>query len=188
MFKHCVILAGGKSSRMGSDKTKLPFGEFETLVDFEVSKFDKIFQNIYISSKNHKFSDKFKTIEDKFENFSPMGALWQILSNFKDEYIFIVPADMPFISIQTINLLYENLQNSDIINPRDDEFTHSLCGFFHSKVASIAKELYENNIHKIGFLRQKCNAKTLYFKNNNEFFNINTPQDYQKAKEFLLQI
>ena len=48
----CVILAGGKSSRMGQDKTLLPFGGFKTLTHYEVAKFSKVFEEVYVSSIN----------------------------------------------------------------------------------------------------------------------------------------
>ena len=43
-MKTCVILAGGKSSRMGRDKTLLPFGGFATLTHYGAHKFGRIFE------------------------------------------------------------------------------------------------------------------------------------------------
>ncbi|EKN7424859.1 NTP transferase domain-containing protein, partial [Campylobacter coli] len=47
---NCVILCGGKSSRMGEDKSKLIFKN-QTLTQFQVEKFSKIFKNVYVSAK-----------------------------------------------------------------------------------------------------------------------------------------
>ena len=48
----CVIFAGGKSSRMGEDKALLPFAEFNTLTEFQLTRLKKIFKTVYISCKD----------------------------------------------------------------------------------------------------------------------------------------
>ena len=52
----CVILAGGKSSRMGRDKALLPFRGFDSMTEYQIDKFKNHFKKIYISTKNR---DKF---------------------------------------------------------------------------------------------------------------------------------
>ncbi|EIB5295231.1 TPA: NTP transferase domain-containing protein, partial [Campylobacter jejuni] len=51
---NCVILCGGKSSRMGQDKSKLILKN-QNLTQFQVEKFSKIFKNVYVSAKEDKF-------------------------------------------------------------------------------------------------------------------------------------
>ena len=73
----CVILAGGKSSRMGQDKTLLPFGGFETLTHYQASKFSKVFDEVFISSKNqidrilYDYENEIKNIVNKIKMYDP---------------------------------------------------------------------------------------------------------------------
>ena len=52
----CVILSGGKSSRMGEDKSLLPFSSSQTLIQYQYDRLKPYFKNIYISSKVDKFN------------------------------------------------------------------------------------------------------------------------------------
>lgn len=179
--KNCVILAGGKSSRMGKDKTLLPFRGYATLTHYCYDKFSQIFENVYVSSKDAKFSPSLPLLKDDFLDFSPMGALSCILENFKDEYVFINPADMPFTSQNVVQTLYENLDDFDICIARDGEYLHSLCGFYHSSLALKAKRLYEKGEHKIGLLFKDTKFKAISF--DEKFYNINYPDEYENLKE-----
>jgi len=51
----CVILSGGKSSRMGEDKSLLPFSTSNTLIEYQYKRLKPYFKDIYISSKIDKF-------------------------------------------------------------------------------------------------------------------------------------
>ncbi len=215
-MKTCVILAGGKSSRMGRDKTLLPFGGFATLTHYGAHKFGRIFDRVFVSSKFDKFDPPLPLIKDaspkEFSRsnlteasdkdgteansaqicsqdtsnlsepaFSPMLALYSILRNFPNESVFIVPADMPFVSEECVRELYKFTGEYDMVIAADESHTHSLCGFFSGDLADAAGELFAAGEHKIGLLRDRCRCKIVKFANADEFFNINYQADYEQA-------
>ena len=214
-MKTCVILAGGKSSRMGRDKTLLPFGGFATLTHYGAHKFGRIFERVFVSSKFEKFdlplplikdagveeisqsnlnatSDKNTTTNSAQISaqdtsnlselaFSPMLALYSILKNFPNESVFIVPADMPFVSEECVRELYKFTGEYDMVIAADESHTHSLCGFFSGDLAGAAGGLFAAGEHKIGLLRDRCRCKIVKFANADEFFNINYQADYEQA-------
>ena len=214
-MKTCVILAGGKSSRMGRDKTLLPFGGFATLTHYGAHKFGRIFERVFVSSKFEKFNPPLPLIKDADAEeisqsnlnaasdknttpnsaqisaqdtanlsepaFSPMLALYSILRNFPNESVFIVPADMPFVSEECVRELYKFSGEYDMVIAADESHTHSLCGFFSGHLADAAGELFAAGEHKIGLLRSRCRCKIVKFANKDEFFNINYQADYEQA-------
>ena len=214
-MKTCVILAGGKSSRMGRDKTLLPFGGFATLTHYGAHKFGRIFERVFVSSKFEKFNPPLPLIKDADAEeisqsnlnaasdknttpnsaqisaqdtanlsepaFSPMLALYSILRNFPNESVFIVPADMPFVSEECVRELYKFTGKYDMVIAADESHTHSLCGFFSGDLAGAAGELFAAGEHKIGLLRDRCRCKIVKFANADEFFNINYQADYEQA-------
>ena len=176
MHKNCVILAGGKSSRMKSDKTILKFGNFPTITHFLHLKMSKIFENVFVSCKNDKFDGEFEILKDDFEIFSPLFAIGQSLKKI-GEKTFIIAADIPFARNETIDLL--DSFNGDIIAPKTEKI-HWLCAFYDAKISEILINLAKNGEHKIGNLQNFLDCKIVNFKSD-EFENLNTQEDYKKA-------
>jgi len=113
--------------------------------------------------------------------FSPMLALYSILRNFPNESVFIIPADMPFVSEECVRELYKFAGEYDMVIAADESHTHSLCGFFSGDLADAAGELFAAGEHKIGLLRSRCRCKIVKFAREDEFFNINYQADYEQA-------
>ena len=180
-FCSCVIMCGGKSSRMGQDKTLMEFGKFKDLTHFQFAKMNEIFKSVFISAKSQKFDPPLPVLTDEFSEFSPMGAIYSILKNFKNDKVFIIPCDMPFVEISTIYKLYENAENYDICVASDKFKQHNLCGFFDTSVAATALKFYKRNNHKIANLFSWVKFKALKFDNSTQFHNINDKSDYEKA-------
>ncbi|MEA3316197.1 MAG: molybdenum cofactor guanylyltransferase MobA [Campylobacterota bacterium] len=183
----CVILAGGKSSRMGEDKSLLPFKNKSSMVEYQYDKLSKIFQNIYISSKTNKFNfnKSLNIIIDNEQNISsPMVALKTIFEKIEYEKIFIITVDTPLIEKNTILTILENSCNYDITIAKDRYKIHNLCGVFTKKIYLNILNLIKNNNHKINYLIKSSNHKILSFNNSNQFININKKEDYIKANNF----
>ena len=113
----CVILSGGKSSRMGEDKSLLPFSSSKTLIQYQYDRLKPYFKNIYISSKVDKFDfleKEFLILDENKDIFSPILALDTIFDKFKNQKIFIITVDTPLVTIASISKLIEESQNYDI--------------------------------------------------------------------------
>lgn len=184
---NCVILCGGKSSRMGQDKSKLILKD-QNLTQFQVDKFSKIFKNVYVSAKEDKFENHFNLIKDslEFEVYSPMLALYSILSKFKNEFIFILSVDSPKVGKKELLKMLPFLeQDYKIIIAKTPLYKHPLCGFYHSSLAQICKKFLEKNEQKVGFLLSKIKTKFVEFDNEDAFLNLNFYEEYKKFKSEL---
>ncbi len=177
----CVILAGGKSSRMGTDKSKLKFNGFDSLCEYQVSRLKPIFKSLHVSAKEDKFDFDVDLILDEKEDFSPMVALEKILSTFQDETVFILSVDTPFITQKEIKKMYEFSKNYDIVIPKTNSHTHQLCGFYNSDLVFTCKKLLQKNIHKIRALFDNAKLKYVDFEDERPFTNLNYFDEYEKA-------
>ena len=181
----CIIFAGGKSSRMGEDKSLLPFGNSKTLTQFQLKKLQKIFNNVYISCKNkNKFDFEANFIEDiPSENiFAPTTGFIATFEKLNCERFFALSVDTPFISSYEIKkLVKEDIAHANITIARTKSGIQPMCGIYHNSIKDKFIQMFEENNHKLGFLIKNSNTTYVDFKDEKAFLNLNNPKEYQEA-------
>jgi len=185
-----VILCGGKSSRMGKNKTFLPFCQFDSLIHFQYNRLYPFFENLFISSKQHNFNfleeNSTNIILDENKNiYSPLIGLKEILTKVNAPKVFILTVDTPFVSIQSIEKLIDKCTEYEITIAQTLNKTHNLCGVFSTSLLPKIEKMLEQDIHKIGYLIKQSHVQVVEFDNEEEFLNMNTKEEYEKALEIL---
>jgi molybdopterin-guanine dinucleotide biosynthesis protein A len=180
----CVMLAGGKSSRMGQNKALLPFGGFRSLAEFQYDRLKPLFKNVYISVKNREIFDfSANFIEDNPSDvFSPAFA---ILSSLKSlgKSVFVISVDTPFISEEIMREIFEVYQKSAIcVIANSKEKLHTLCAVYTLEAIKPLEEMIQKGDYKLRRLIEQVPHKVVNFSSSKPFFNINRAQDYEEAK------
>jgi molybdopterin-guanine dinucleotide biosynthesis protein A len=178
----CVILSGGKSSRMKQDKSLMKFGEYKSLIEYQYHKMKNIFSLVYISAKSNKFSNfisKENLIIEDSDIYSPMIALQEIFTKLNGK-IFIITVDIPLITKQTIKTIIKNSNNYKITLAQSNNRIHSLCGVYDTTILTKVNESLKNDIHKIRYLNKTIKSNIINF-DDYEFLNVNNKEDYNKA-------
>ena len=185
----CVIFAGGKSSRMGEDKSLLPFSSFDTLTEYQLFRLSKIFKTVYISTKDKsKFDFDAVFIEDikTDDTFAPTAGFVAIFEQIKDERFFALSVDSPFISEAEINKLLEaDSDELDAVIAKTDFGSHPMCGIYHRSLQAAFSDMLKNDNHKLGFLLKNSKTKYIHFKDEKPFLNLNHPHEYKEALEII---
>ena len=181
----CVIVAGGKSSRMGSDKALLPFGSSKTLTQHQINRHKKNFTSLHVSCKNReKFDFEANFIEDtnEFNEFSPLIALYSILKEF-NSCVCILSVDTPFVTYEVYEKLFTCKDDFEAIIARSPYGSHQLCAIYSPKILPILKQQIEKKNHKIRNLLELVKTKYVDFEDDKIFTNLNRPEDYKKANK-----
>ena len=172
---------------MGQDKALLPFGGFSSLTKFQVHRLLPLFQSVHVSLKEHKLDFDVARIHDLPQSASsPMVALASILEHFDDTYVFILSVDTPFVGEKEIQALFDACGTDDAIIAKDSVQRHPLCGFYHTRIVSNIKTLLAQDQHKLGRLLEDIHTKFVTFNDEKPFFNLNHPDEYEKAKQCML--
>ena len=181
----CIIFAGGRSSRMGEDKSLLPFGDSPTLTQFQLKKLKKLFKNVFISCKNKdKFDFEANFIEDVITDniFAPTTGFIAIFKKFPQQKFFVLSVDSPFISQEEITTLIEADKNSyDATIAYSEGKIQPMCGIYHPSLEEKFVTMLQEDKHKLGYLLKNSKTHSVHFENEKAFLNLNNPSDYQKA-------
>ena len=184
------ILAGGKSSRMGSDKGLVVFRR-KKMVQHVINKLmDSGFTDPVIVSNNYDYKEfGLEVIEDVIKDKGPLGGIYSALMHSKTDLNLIISCDVPFIQTKVIELLINNIEDQAVTVLCHDYQIHPLIGVYNKKVLKNLKwHLDEDNLKVLSFI-QFCGVKIIdtndYFKDLsiNCFENINTKNDLLKLEQ-----
>ncbi len=181
----CVILCGGKSSRMGEDKALLPFFDKPSLAQYQYDRLKPYFETIFLSSKTNKFNFDAQMILEENEIYSPIVAIDSIIKKlYNYDKIFLITVDNPLVKIESINKLIAQSDESDICVAQTEKI-HNLCGVFSTKIKAIVEEMLTRDMHKVGYLLQQVKTKKIIFEDEEEFLNLNRKEEYIKALKII---
>ena len=188
-----VILAGGKSERMGQDKAFLAVNN-RRLIDYVYSTCQRLFADILIVSNHPDRYGEFgaKVVVDEVPDAASLGGLYTGLLHSPSEYIFCVACDMPFIRRELVSYLTTLRTNYDAIIPRTPEGLECLHAVYaRTCLDPIKKQLDRRDLRMRTFLRQ---MRVRYCDNDElkpfdstllSFTNINTAEDFKEAERLL---
>ena len=196
-----VILAGGKSSRFGSNKADAHLGD-KTLLEHIISKVEKNFLEVLIVSNKESIKINKKNVflvKDFIKG--QLGPLIGILSamkwieqnNKKYKWIATFPCDTPFFDDSII----EKLKNCSISNDHllfflnSRKKRHNIFGLWSLKLIDILEEdIRSNNFRKVELWADKIGVQKIEVNTEgfDKFLNINTLGDIEDAKKKLDKI
>ena len=194
-----VILAGGKSSRFGSNKALAPWGE-KTFLEVIVEKLKNITRDLAISVKNSSDYQMLSVekVEDIIPDIGPIGALHACMNRYKKGYqrIMMIACDMPLINTGIIEYMLNLETLAPIVIPSIDSKHEPLHAIYHCSLDILVKHLIKKKDFKLNSLVSMVPVRKVREKELKEvadphvsFANINTQDDLKKIQEkFLLKI
>jgi len=113
-FGTAIILAGGKSSRMGFDKQFLMIRE-KRLMESMIDKLNKEFNEFIVVTNKPEYYVDFphKLVTDKIVGQGPLSGIHAGLSEADSKYSFVIACDMPNINLDYIRYMKESIKNTD---------------------------------------------------------------------------
>jgi len=178
----CVIFAGGRSSRMQTDKSLLPFGGEKTLTQYQLKRLSSLFETVYISTRDtQKFDFEANFIKDiDAKDFSPLVALVSVFERIDADAFFALSVDTPFVGEKEIDALCEDALKYDASVAVSGENMHPLCCIYHRRLLpSLYVALKEDN-HRLQSVLKKAHIQKLKV-DENALLNLNYPSDYEEA-------
>jgi len=182
-----IILAGGKSQRMGTDKGLLPLNgkPFITHI-YEAMK--PIFgDNIVVVSSNTDYDTfGYNRIEDLISDKGPVGGLYTALKQSKTKFNLVLSVDVPLVTTELLQWLVDNHDDSYLVTQvQVDEKVSPLVAVYDRALRTLLGEHLAGNQLKLRDVIAEVNVQTLTVpaKWCAQLQNINTEEDYKKIQK-----
>jgi molybdopterin-guanine dinucleotide biosynthesis protein A len=177
------ILAGGKSSRMGTDKGLLLI-EGKAMIQYVIEQMQAVFDRVIIVSNNPEY-EKFglKVIPDLIKDIGPAGGIYTALKHSDAQLNFIVSCDMPLITKEAIEFIFKTRKESQIVLLKNQGNLEPVFGLYTKDCETVWLQLIHQKTIKLQEMVLRFNLQTIAVEDNiifnQSFFkNINTKADF----------
>ena len=191
-----VVLAGGKSQRFGQDKSQVKLNG-KILIDHVLSEIiDEFNEILIVANKPIKFevSKKISIIKDFKEGLGPLGGIlsamkWVKKNNKKYKWISSFPSDTPFFTKKELKSFYESVQikKNRLFFIKSNKTRHNIFGLWSLELIDQLETDLLKGERKVELWANSVgvNIINIKYKNNDPFFNINTKEDLDKARNMM---
>lgn len=185
-----IILAGGKSTRMGINKALLPLGK-GSLLETIVAVMSPLFAEIIIVSNSPESYREFnvRLVKDIIPDRGPLSGIHAGLLASSYRYNFIVPCDTPFLNPDLIGYFLDRAPGYDVVVPRLGEYLQPLHAVYSRDCLTAIEDCFRQGIYKVVAFYPRTKVRYIdvaelegFSGLDRIFFNVNTPADLIKAQ------
>jgi len=191
-IKHitAVVLAGGQSRRMGEDKAALPLAG-RPLIEHVTEAAARAFETVMVAGPE-SVATGLKTVPDTCQRIGPLAGVLAGFQADAAEWVFALPCDSPFIPEAFMRGMAELTDGHDVIVPRNGEFLEPLHAIYSRRCVPPIEDLIASGERKIiklydlvSILEVRADLLSKWDPQALAFFNLNTPEDLEKAEDIL---
>jgi len=184
-----VVLAGGKSSRMGRPKALLPFDN-DPLIVHIVRALKSMFANaVVVAAPDQELPPVPATVvRDEVPYQGPVGGIYYGLKAAQGEFCFVTSCDVAFTKLSLISYLMSQISNYDVVVPYWQDRFQPLHAVYRRSVLPLLKEQLERGELRPIYLFDKVRTRKIgedeircLDPEGLSFLNMNTPEDYEEA-------
>ncbi len=205
-----IILAGGKSRRMGQNKALLQLGE-DSLIVHVIRRMHLATDELLLITNNHAEYEHLglPMHRDMIPGAGALGGIYTGLTYASHDVVVCVACDSPFLQPKLLSYLisvlgeydavmpYTDSRNKDIEVTNPSHSTHqmtlqTLCAVYAKRCLPIIEQMLNERDLRVHALQERANILTLapeiwktYDSKGHSFFNVNTPEDFEKAQTLL---
>lgn len=184
-----IVLAGGKSSRMGRPKALLPFDD-EPLIIHLVRRLRQRFSDIVVVAAPEQELPPLAVtlVRDTVAYQGPVGGILYGLQAAREELCFVTSCDAPFLNLALVSHLLSLATEYDVIAPHWQGRLQPLHAVYRRSVAPLLQEQLERGELRPIFLYKKVRTREVFEEEIRQvdpeglsFHNMNSQEDYQAA-------
>ena len=189
-----IILAGGKSSRLGQSKA-LQVVEGKSLIQWVVDRLAILSTEIIIATAHGEAipcssAVRIKTVADIYPGKGPLVGIYSGLIASSSSRAIVVGCDTPFLSVSLLEYMTQICSTFDVVVPRIKKKVEPLCAVYSKSCLAPIQRLLEQN--ELGISELFSMVKVKYIEEDEmnsfdpehlSFFNINSQADLNKARK-----
>jgi len=141
-----IILAGGQSRRMGTDKALMQYLG-KPLIRYSIDLALRFTEYIFISTNSDEIRRfGFPVVKDKYPLKAPLAGIHAGLLSSKTDWNLVLTCDMPNVSFKLINYLLSMLEDGlELVLPGHHGYVEPLCGFYHRNLIPFIESNFGKN-------------------------------------------
>ena len=192
-----IILAGGRSTRLGRDKASLHLNG-EPLLHRTISRLERLSNEIIIVLAPGQQmpvlpdSPRIRIVTDIMPGKGPLIGIYSALQVSKDDRCLAVACDMPFLNVYLLRYMMGLAPAFDVVIPRVNNLPEPLHAIYSKRCLNILEEMIEQGDLKVVNLLRRAKVRYVekseidaYDPEHLSWFNINTPDDLKDAEHII---
>lgn len=185
-----IVLAGGKSSRMGSDKAGLTWDDSDFLHK-QLAVLATVCDDLIVVSNVSRIIrlPNVRIVSDNYSNCGPLGGLEAGLSAAAGNVCFVVACDMPFIDARSVQYISHAVFGFDAAAPFAQNRWHPLYATYRRTCLPVIRTMLEAGNLRVGELLASVRLRSISAEELMPFNtdlrmlqNINTPDEWESMR------
>ena len=190
-----ILLAGGKSRRMGEDKRHLVVGE-QTLLERGLAVLRSTFQHVLvvIAQDSPPLGVDARVVRDLVPDCGSLGGLYSGLMQATTPWVFVVACDMPFLNQAAIAQFTSRRTTADIVMAKLDARLQPMHAIYSKQCLPVLEQMIRARQLKIQEMVSQSSLRIRYVTeadlftidpSGRSFYNVNTLADLEAARSLL---